>query len=145
MDRRKFLAAGVTGFGVVIAGCSEVLGGTITLANPETEVQDGGREKYLTYHHSDDRIVTVGFDQQTIPATQTDQFEFRISVSHSVKRKSSRSSLTSASHNPRLILRRTSILSLRVAGCGPTSRFGMSKTGGHALRLQMRVNSEMER
>jgi hypothetical protein len=87
MDRRKFLAAGVTGFGVAVAGCSEVLGETITLANPETEVQDGGREKYLTYHHDDDRIVTVGFDQQTIPATQTDQFEFRISVSHSDETK----------------------------------------------------------
>jgi hypothetical protein len=87
MDRRTFLTAGVTGLGVAIAGCSEVLGGTITLAKPETELQHGGREKYLTSHHADDRIVTIGFDQQTVLATQTDKFEFRISVSHSDETK----------------------------------------------------------
>jgi hypothetical protein len=83
MDRRRFLAAGVTGFGVALTGCSELLGRTISVTNPETALHDGGREKYLTYRHDDDRIVTVGFDQRTVPATPTDQFGFRISVPHS--------------------------------------------------------------
>lgn len=87
MDRRRFLATGVTGLGVAIAGCSGILGGTIDLTDPETELQDGGREKYLTYHHDDDRIVTVGFDQRTVPASLTDQFGFRISVPHSDETK----------------------------------------------------------
>lgn len=82
MDRRAFLAAGVTGVGVVTAGCSG-LGGTTNLVNPDVETQDGGREKYLTYRRGDKRLVTVGFDQRTVPATATDQFGFRISVPHS--------------------------------------------------------------
>lgn len=82
MDRRAFLAAGVTGVGVVTAGCSG-LGGTTNLVNPAVETQDDGREKYLTYRHDDERVVTVGFDQRTVPATPTDQFGFRITVPHS--------------------------------------------------------------
>jgi hypothetical protein len=53
------------------------------LTNPETEMQDDGREKYLTYRSDNERIVTVGFDQRTVPESLTDQFGFRISVSHS--------------------------------------------------------------
>lgn len=87
MDRRTFIAASVTGLEVAIAGCSGLLDGTVNLTNPETESQDGGRERYLTYHHDDDRIVTVGFDQRTVPASLTDQFGFRISVSHSDETK----------------------------------------------------------
>jgi hypothetical protein len=83
MERRQFLVAGTTGLSVAIAGCSALLGGTITLSNPEMSLQDDGREKYLTYRHDDARIVTVGFDQRTVPATRTDQFGFRISVPHS--------------------------------------------------------------
>lgn len=82
MDRRAFLAAGVTGLGVVTAGCSGV-GGTTNLTDPEVESQDDGQEKYLTYHRDDERLVTVGFDQRTVPASLTDQFGFRITVSHS--------------------------------------------------------------
>lgn len=87
MERRRYLAAGVTGLGITIAGCSGLLGGTINLTDPETELQDGGREKYLTYRHDDERIVTVGFDQRTVPPSLTNQFGFRISVSHSDETK----------------------------------------------------------
>lgn len=82
MDRRAFLAAGATGVAVVTAGCSG-LRGTTNLVNPAVETQDDGREKYLTYRHDDERVVTVGFDQRTVPATPTDQFGFRITVPHS--------------------------------------------------------------
>lgn len=53
------------------------------MTNPETESQDCGRETFLTSRHDGDRIVTVGFDQRTVPASLTDQFGLRISVPHS--------------------------------------------------------------
>lgn len=87
MDRRRVLAASVTGIGVALTGCSGLVRETITLTDPETELQDDGREKYLTYRHDDDRIVTIGLDQRTVPASLTDQFGFRISVSHSDETK----------------------------------------------------------
>lgn len=77
----------MTGLGIGIAGCSGLLGGTINLTDPETGLQDGGREKYHTYRHDDERIVTIGFDQRNVPASLTDQFGFRISVSHSDETK----------------------------------------------------------
>ncbi|MFB6361017.1 MAG: hypothetical protein ABEH59_06805 [Halobacteriales archaeon] len=83
MLRRRYLATGTAGVAAALAGCSWVLGGEVSLTNPETELQDGGREKYLVYSHADERIVTVGFSQRTVPASMTDRFGFRISVPHS--------------------------------------------------------------
>jgi hypothetical protein len=83
MDRRAFLATGVAAAGLTTAGCSGILGETITLTDPETGTQDDGAEKYLSYHHGGDRIVTLGFDQREVQESPTDRFGFRISVPHS--------------------------------------------------------------
>lgn len=83
MDRRTFLATGLAGAGLATAGCSSILGETVTLTDPETGIQDDGQEKYLTYRHDGDRIVTLGFDQREVQASPTDRFGFRISVPHS--------------------------------------------------------------
>lgn len=83
MERRQFLATGLAGLGLATAGCSSVLGNTVTLTDPEQEFDDDGQEKYLIYRHDGTRIVTVGFDQRTVPASLTDQFGFRITASHS--------------------------------------------------------------
>lgn len=83
MKRRTFLATGVTALGSATAGCSNVPGGEISLTDPTVGIRDGGRAKYLTYRHDDRRIMTVGFDQQTVPTSLTEQFRFGISVPHS--------------------------------------------------------------
>lgn len=84
MDRRTFLATSAATVGVVTAGCSSVLGGDpVTLSAPESGSNDEGREKYLTYRHEGDRIVTLGFDQRDHLDSLTDRFGFHISVSHS--------------------------------------------------------------
>lgn len=87
MHRRSFLATGTAGVATALASCSGVFGGQVNLTNPETELQDGGREKYLVYSHDGERIVTVGFSQRTVPDSLTDQFGFRITVSHSDETK----------------------------------------------------------
>lgn len=83
MDRRSFLAAGATGVGFLAAGCSGVLGETVDLADPTVGRRDGGSEKHLTYRHRGERVLTVGFDQRTVPESATGRFGLRISVPHS--------------------------------------------------------------
>lgn len=83
MDRRTFLATSTAGLALASAGCSGLLGSTVTLKGPETETQDDGREKYHSYRHDGERVVTVGFDQRTVPETLSDRFGFRITASHS--------------------------------------------------------------
>jgi hypothetical protein len=83
MDRRTFLASGLGGLGVATAGCSSILGSTVTLSDPETGEQDEGTERYLTYRDDGDRIVTLGFDQRDVRDSLKDRFGFRITVSHS--------------------------------------------------------------
>jgi hypothetical protein len=72
-----------TGMGLVSAGCSGLEIGTVELTDPEVGSQDDGREKYLTYRQGNRRIVTVGFDQRTVPQSLTGRFGFRITVPHS--------------------------------------------------------------
>jgi len=82
MDRRRFLAAGLAGLGAATAGCSGVLGETVTLADPETGTNDEGAEKYFTYRHDGERQAVLGVDQQSPQASPTDGFPLRLSVSH---------------------------------------------------------------
>lgn len=83
MDRRSLLATSGAVVGLATAGCSNLLGGTVELTNPERDREADGRETHLTYRHDGARIVTASFIQRTVPPSLSDLFGVRISLSHS--------------------------------------------------------------
>jgi len=82
MNRRTFLTTGLAGAGLATAGCSSLLGSTVTLPLDDTGVDDDGREKHLIFREGEQRIAAVSLDQRDVQRSPTDSFGFRISASH---------------------------------------------------------------
>lgn len=82
MKRRGFLATGTVGLTAGTAGCSGLLGSTISLGRPEERLDDDGREKHLIFRTGGDRIAVMSLDQRTHPESPTESFGFRLYVAH---------------------------------------------------------------